>query len=445
LEERRPVVRISALEQGARVIALPRLLALGELPPSDLGPLAYRLVFDLEAPCDAILLGEGVSAEDAAAAAEPRPLAPVAALSSPPCAGAELRLGAPGLASPSAVLAATIAVARRVASLPEAVRGSTDPKILLLARCATRDGGLAAAYDPTTADFVAYAAAGRIRDVRRQCEHLADAGLLARSFFDRLHVCPGCRSSRLSVREECPACRGTGLAEEATVHHFACAHMALERAFRSGDGLVCPKCRARLRHFGIDYDKPAVATVCSGCGHVDGEPAIGFCCVDCGARHDAQAISTRDWFSYALTAAGEDALARGAIGASLPNLPAQTQALKLLIRQGLAASDRLRPMAVVGIVFSGAAAIAAAHGKRYAERTRALAVEVVRGALRDVDFAAESGDGLVIYMPETEPKVALARVECSLRRVRTVVAADLAAEAKILDPASLLADIPAPA
>jgi hypothetical protein len=48
-------------------------------------------------------------------------------------------------------------------------------------------------------------------------------------------------------------------------------------------------------------------------------------------------------------------------------------------------------------------------------------------------------------MPETEPKVALARVECSLRRVRTVVAADLAAEAKILDPASLLADVLAPA
>ncbi len=62
-----------------------------------------------------------------------------------------------------------------------------------------------------------------------------------------------------------------------------------------------------------------------------------------------------------------------------------------------------------------------------------------------MDFAAESGDGLVVYMPETEPKVALARIECSLRRVRTVVAADLAAEARILDPASLLAEIPAPA
>jgi len=438
-------VRISPLEQSARVMALPRLLVVGEVPPSEPGPLAYRLVFDLEAAYDAIVVGEGASAEDAAAAAELRPLAPVAAFSSPPCARAELRLGGPSLASASAVIAATIGIVRRVAALPEAVRNSADPKILLLARCATRDGGLTAAYDPTTADFVAYPAAGGIRDVRAQCEHLAEAGLLARSFFDRLHVCSACRSSRLSVREECPACRGTGLAEEATVHHFACAHMALERAFRSGDGLVCPKCRSRLRHFGIDYEKPGIATVCSGCGHVDGEPAIGFCCIDCGAHHDAQAISLRDWFSYSLTPAGEAAIARGALGSSLPALPAQTQALKLLIRQGLAASDRLRPMAVIGVAFAGTAAIAADHGRRHAERTRALAIEVVRGALRDVDFAAESGDGLVIYMPETEPKVALARVECSLRRVRAVVAADLAAEAQILNPASLLADAAAPA
>ncbi len=193
----------------------------------------------------------------------------------------------------------------------------------------------------------------RISDVHRHAERLAEAGLLARSFFDRLHVCPACRSSRLNVREECPACRGSSIAEEATVHHFACAQMALERAFLSGDGLVCPKCRTRLRHFGIDYEKPGVATVCNGCGHVDGEPAVGFRCVDCGAHHDAQTISLRDWFSYALTPAGEEALARGALVAGSPTPPAQTQTLLLLLRQGLASATRSRPMAAIGVSFAG--------------------------------------------------------------------------------------------
>lgn len=421
-------------------MALPRLLVIGELPPAEPGPLTCRFVYDPEAHFDAIVVGNEASEEDAAAAAESRPLAPVAALTTPPVARAELLLGAPGLATASDVLAATVAIVRRVASLPEAVRSTTDPQLILLARCATRSDGLAAVYDPALADFVAYPAAGRSGDVRRNCERLAEAGLLSRRFFDRLHCCPACQSSRLSVREECPACRGADIAEEATVHHFACAHMALERAFRSGDSIVCPKCRRRLRHFGIDYEKPGIATVCGGCGHVDGEPAVGFRCVDCGAHHDAKAVTVRDWFSYSLTPAGKDVLARGALTPTLSGLPAQMQALRLLIRQGVAASDRLRPMAVIGIAFAGAAAVAEDHGQRFADRARDLAVEVIRGDLRDVDFAADNEDGLVIYMPETEPKVGLVRVQCTLRRVRTVVAADLGAEAKILDPAFLLAD-----
>lgn len=261
-------------------MALPRLLVVGDLPPSELSSLPYRLVYDPEAEFDAVIVGEGSNGEDAAAAAEARPLAPIAAVVTPPCPCAELRLGAPGLPTVSAVLAETIDIVRRVAAIPEAVRAGADPALLLLARCATRIGGLAAAYDPAAPEFVAYPAAGRIEGARRHADLLTEAGLLARSFFDRLHVCPSCRSSRLSVREECAACRVTSIVEEATVHHFSCAHMALERAFRSGDGLVCPKCRNKLRHFGIDYEKPGVATVCNGCGHVDGEPAIGFRCVD---------------------------------------------------------------------------------------------------------------------------------------------------------------------
>lgn len=433
-------MRISPFEQAANVTALPRFLVLGDLPPTEPSALQYRLVYEPEAEFDAILVGEGGSAEEASAAAELRPLAPVAALASRPCAGAELRLGEPGLPTPAAVLAETAEIARRVAALPAAVRASTEPALLLLARCATRAGGLAAAYDPGTQEFVSYPAAGRIADVRRHAEGLADAGLLARSFFDRLHVCASCRSSRLSVREECRACRSASIAEEATVHHFACAQMALERAFLSGDALVCPKCRARLRHFGIDYEKPGVATVCNGCGHVDGEPAVGFRCVDCGGHQDAQAVSLRDWFSYTVTPAGEVALARGALAAGGPTPSAQAQALRLLLRQGLAMAGRSRPMAVIGVSFAATPAVAADRGRRFADRARALAVEILRGALRDVDFAADRDDGLVIYMPDTEPEVGLARVECSLRRVRTVVAADLGADARILDPVLLLGD-----
>ncbi|HSO42002.1 MAG TPA: hypothetical protein VLR47_04035, partial [Rhodospirillales bacterium] len=90
-------MRISPLEQTARVMASPRLLVFGELPAIEPSTLPYRLVYDPEAEFDAIFVGEDGSSKDAVAAAELRPLAPVAGLANPPCACAELRLGSPGL------------------------------------------------------------------------------------------------------------------------------------------------------------------------------------------------------------------------------------------------------------------------------------------------------------------------------------------------------------
>ncbi|HYN39212.1 MAG TPA: hypothetical protein VES39_08165, partial [Rhodospirillales bacterium] len=112
-------------------MASPRLLVFGELPAIEPSTLPYRLVYDPEAEFDAIVVGEDGSGEDAVAAAELRPLAPVAALASPPCACAEVRLGSPGLPTASAVLAETVDVVRRVAALPASVRASASPALLL--------------------------------------------------------------------------------------------------------------------------------------------------------------------------------------------------------------------------------------------------------------------------------------------------------------------------
>lgn len=142
-----------------------------------------------------------------------------------------------------------------------------------------------------------------------------------------------------------------------------------------------------------------------------------------------------------MTPAGEEALTRGALDPCSVIPSAQIQTLRLLVRHGLASAGRGgRSMAVVEVTFARASAAAAECGSHFASRARALAAEILRGALREVDFAADNDDGLVVYMPETEPEVGLARVECTLRRVRSVVAADLGAEARILDPACLLDD-----
>jgi hypothetical protein len=188
--------------------------------------------------------------------------------------------------------------------LPAAVLEADDRETVLLARVYSRGQRLEPTYDGAEPRLLRYALAGLIEQPAETAERLSQGGWFSRTFFDRLHFCPACNSSRLNVREECSACRSADLREESIVNHFRCAHQALERQFTQGETLICPKCRQRLRHFGVDYDRPGSATVCRACGHVDAEAAIGFLCIDCGAKADAAGVSTRDWCAYALTDLG---------------------------------------------------------------------------------------------------------------------------------------------
>src|SRR5262249_43757100 len=85
------------------------------------------------------------------------------------------------------------------------------------------------------------------------------------------------------------------------IHHFTCAEVRPEDAFRSGANLVCPKCRQQLRHYGNEYDKPGKTLQCAGCGASNSEPAIGFSCQDCGAHTDGEAACTNDAYVCSLT------------------------------------------------------------------------------------------------------------------------------------------------
>src|SRR5690606_40183182 len=154
--------------------------------------------------------------------------------------------------------------------------------------------------DPGSSGYVYYPLAGRLVAVAEVANALSQKGYLSRRFFDRFHICPECRSSRLNVREECHRCRSADLVEEGIVHHFGCAHEAAEAMFLRGQDLICPKCLKPLRHIGIDYDRPGSVQTCRACGHMDDTTSVGFVCVACGRHHAAGGIGVRDWHSYAL-------------------------------------------------------------------------------------------------------------------------------------------------
>lgn len=171
----------------------------------------------------------------------------------------------------------------------------------LLGRIFVSDRPLTAAYAPNEPGLIRYNVTLETAVAIRQAELLRASGFLSLEFVDRLHVCDRCGSSRFNVREECPDCRSSNLSEEPYLHHFKCAYQGLESDFRSGDDLICPKCRKELSHFSVDYDKPGTMVKCASCGHTTSEPQVGFICLDCGIHSLADAVRTVDMHSFALT------------------------------------------------------------------------------------------------------------------------------------------------
>jgi hypothetical protein len=189
----------------------------------------------------------------------------------------------------------------RCAQIPYESLGSLSAEMRLMLRLVVRGRGLQPYHDAGDRNLVGYEDEGLFPELRKIAAGLHRIGLLERTFFDRTQTCTSCSSARLRVREECAACRSGHIEETALIHHFKCAHQGIETDFIKGDDLVCPKCRAILRHFGVDYDKPGHMMHCQGCGHLTAESSVGFGCLDCGNTCSAEQTGTRDHYAYALS------------------------------------------------------------------------------------------------------------------------------------------------
>lgn len=181
---------------------------------------------------------------------------------------------------------------------------SQDIGIRMLAHIAQSGRPLTPHIDVGSKQCVRYNGFYSSRDVLNEGQRLHALGYVRRTFSNRFHVCSGCNSSRLSVREECTSCRSAELTTTPLLHHYRCAHQGLEAEFAAGRELVCPKCRQHLRHYGSDYDKPGDAIVCGACNAVHSDAAVGFICLDCGLNTDGDVIACRDVYKYDLTDEG---------------------------------------------------------------------------------------------------------------------------------------------
>ena len=258
------------------------------------------------------------------------------------------------------------------------------------------------------------AGAGVVALVRR--------GLLEPSrLIDRTRHCRGCGSAHLHYLDVCPHCSSIDIHKSLSLHCFTCGHVAPESDFRGEGGLSCPKCAARLRHIGVDYDRPLTQLACASCHHVFVESSVVARCLDCGATAEPSELDVREVSALRLSAHGRAALRAGQVKESMAALDSANYVVPAQFRQlvdwALAAQSRHAEMrfGLMMVEFLNSAEFVERHG---AARAYLMLDEFARRLhelLRTSDVSTRTAEErLWLFLPFSHAPGLAARVEALL-------------------------------
>ncbi|HKU49467.1 MAG TPA: hypothetical protein VJP79_05930 [Nitrososphaera sp.] len=132
------------------------------------------------------------------------------------------------------------------------------------------------------------------RDFARQLDilrALQGLGIVREEPFDYIRKCSRCDHHGMLVKVACPVCCSTNTDQGKVIEHLSCGNIDVESKFLTGGedggrgtaGLVCPKCKKKLKAIGVDYVKPGSFCLCLSCRALSPEGRMQFVCLNCGS------------------------------------------------------------------------------------------------------------------------------------------------------------------
>ena len=265
---------------------------------------------------------------------------------------------------------------------------------------------------------------------RRRCLE-ADAPI------DRTRHCRQCSGAHPHYFDVCPHCRSIQIERAMALHCFTCGHVAPQADFQQESALVCPQCHARLRHIGVDYDRPLTQYACGSCHHVFVEATTQARCLACRTSCAPSALDVREVASLRLSAHGRTALRAGQIQESFAALDTanyvEAPHFRRMLDWALAVTTRHPEMrfGLMLIEFTNATELIEELG---AARVFLLLDEFARRLhelLRTSDITTRTQeDKLWLFLPFSDPAGLSARLQRALSD-QTVAAAPSALQARI--------------
>lgn len=109
-------------------------------------------------------------------------------------------------------------------------------------------------------------------------------GIVKEEPFDYIRKCSRCDHHGMVVKVACPACGSTNTDQGKVIEHLTCGNIDLESKFQTAEGgLVCSKCKKKLKAVGVDYVKPGSYCSCLSCKTLSPEGRMQFICLNCGS------------------------------------------------------------------------------------------------------------------------------------------------------------------
>ena len=115
---------------------------------------------------------------------------------------------------------------------------------------------------------------------------------VTRIVLDKILVCPCCEAVP-TFRMGCGCCGSAMMEPDVLIHHYACAHIGSETEFRTGDDLICPKCRQANLVASSDFETVPGGHACADCGARSSQSDLIGHCLSCQHRFPAEEAATQ--------------------------------------------------------------------------------------------------------------------------------------------------------
>ncbi len=135
---------------------------------------------------------------------------------------------------------------------------------------------------------------------------LQDLGIVRQEPVDYIRKCSYCGHHGLLLKISCPLCGSTNTDQGKVIEHLNCGNIDLESHFISADGggLVCRKCKKRLKAIGVDYVKPGSYCICMSCHKLSPEGRTQPICLNCARSLAADELKVEPLFAFVVEPQG---------------------------------------------------------------------------------------------------------------------------------------------